>query len=526
MIWHILRKDVSVLWPIVLIAAAAHAASAILSIVLGPFQEPAELRALGYVLPHVSSLSLVALVGIVVHQESLLGTEQDWLIRPISRRDLLVEKLLFVLALGHGPLLVADLVECLGLGMNVGASMSAAASNAFLKFFILTVPAFCLATVTRNITEMLVAGVALVIACGVGMLTASVVMVEPPAISSGGLAWMRDLAMVYTFAALGASILPLQYFRRRTAASRALVIAGGLAFAGIWMFIPWAPSYALQQRIEHSTGSEAFTVSVADGVLTSQVPGPDSNTLGTALPPSLRNPVPSVEVPLSIRIGGASEGSVLLLDHAKLRLLESDGRVAFESVTRLFSSRGARIDSTGAGADGARLSVQTLSIPRAVYLKVQGKPLRLEIVYDITEMAQEPTVSLAAADGKLTNWQGRSCITRFDAADGDIDVRCLTAGKIPSCVTVVVVNNMTGERNPAFSQCRADYVLYPFRSSPLTPPLVKRFGAALPTYERSTNKALPVGPTAVPDASIQITTYSASGHYSRQLIVPEFRLGV
>ena len=94
MIWHIFAKDWKLLWPAVLGAGLANITQRLMLSRADSLAAPnlLALNLFGF-LALVATTVLIVVVG---HQDPLPVLCDDWLVRPISRRDLLASKLLFV----------------------------------------------------------------------------------------------------------------------------------------------------------------------------------------------------------------------------------------------------------------------------------------------------------------------------------------------------------------------------------------------------------------------------------------------
>ena len=106
MIWHILKKDLRLLWRLVIAVAAIDWLNAGLLIYGGPFgrESAAEFALISNgVLPAISLLGLALLAIAVVQQDRLPGTTQDWLTRPVPHNQLVLAKLSFVATDGAWP---------------------------------------------------------------------------------------------------------------------------------------------------------------------------------------------------------------------------------------------------------------------------------------------------------------------------------------------------------------------------------------------------------------------------------------
>lgn len=137
MTWHIVRKDLSQLWILVLIAAMAQFANAGLWLALNQFQEPAELVVAAKVFPFIVWIAIALLIVACVHQDRLPGVAQDWLIRPIRRGELLGAKALFLLISVNVPMFLSDFVHAAVAGFGVRQSVNAAVVHGLLALFVL-----------------------------------------------------------------------------------------------------------------------------------------------------------------------------------------------------------------------------------------------------------------------------------------------------------------------------------------------------------------------------------------------------
>ena len=98
MIWHIFRKDLQRLWPFVAALAALNLLVAVIQIALGVFtSEHSTLLRLADFLGLLSTILIFFAAVLVVQLDPIPDDRQDWLARPIRRRDLLAAKLLFML---------------------------------------------------------------------------------------------------------------------------------------------------------------------------------------------------------------------------------------------------------------------------------------------------------------------------------------------------------------------------------------------------------------------------------------------
>jgi hypothetical protein len=225
--------------------ALVHFALAAALLMLGHFGD-GSLTSLMNFLFIVAFLGSGFLIVEVVHQDPLPGARQDWLVRPVNRRDLLLAKLLFVVAAVQGPILAADLMQCLGNGFPLGESLAASLSRAVYLFVSLSVPLLALASLTRGFLETIAGALA-----AFARVTMFIVLADRNpsynASLSMGVAWTAESACVGV-ALLGAiATLGLQFFRRIT--TPAIWLAATVALACLLTgFMPWQLAFAIQQR--------------------------------------------------------------------------------------------------------------------------------------------------------------------------------------------------------------------------------------------------------------------------------------
>ena len=68
-----------------------------------------ELYTMTNIFPILSYLASSFLIVAIVQQDAIPGVRQDWLVRPIRRRDLFLAKMLGVLLMALLPIFAADL---------------------------------------------------------------------------------------------------------------------------------------------------------------------------------------------------------------------------------------------------------------------------------------------------------------------------------------------------------------------------------------------------------------------------------
>jgi hypothetical protein len=111
MVWHIFKKDWKLTWVFVLVVSVVHWIDSAIMYKLGLFGEDPMLEMLADAVPMLAFFGSMFLIGAIVHLDSIPGVRQDWLVRPISRRDLVVEKFFFVVLMVNGPIFAEVLLQ-------------------------------------------------------------------------------------------------------------------------------------------------------------------------------------------------------------------------------------------------------------------------------------------------------------------------------------------------------------------------------------------------------------------------------
>ena len=532
MAWHIFKKDLILLWPVGLLSALAQ--FALDALMFAADRDPGSqyllLTARLFVL--VVFLAITLAIALVVHQDPIPGTRQDWLIRPIRRRDLLLAKLLFVLAAVQLPMFLGDFVEALAQGIGWQPAVAAALLRNLYMLVALSLPAFGIAAMTRTTAQFVGAGLAYFIA-----LTAASFLLSSVARISGaeqatnplawtGVAWIEQSASHLMLAAGAVIALLVLYFRRR------LVLAWTFfplfaAASAMAVLLPWTWIFAVQASASAAPAPALQLAVDLQAPRYAPLPGESSDNyaLGAAQVQlrgrsagdiTVENKVRrgegdvTVFVPVSFR--GLSGGSMPWADRADVTLRTPDGKV-------VFAGRGDDL-KMGPRTASAR-GYEAIRVPALAYEAAKDKPLTVEIDYSLTVLQPQPAVSAPAlgADGRLPGL-GR-CTTSRDSDGDDVVLRCLQAGQAPSCVSVTLQDPATGRQNPETLICAPDYA--PFSARPF-PDAISRFEVEAPFRDRLGVGTYPVSGPELGRARLILTRYHASEHLARRLTAGNIRL--
>ena len=166
MIWHIFKKDWKLIWVFVAVLAALHAITELVLAKARVSDDSPMLTLLAQNLPVGTFFAMMFLIAAIVLLDAIPGLRQDWLIRPIRRRDLLLEKLLFTVIAVEGPIFLTNVVLGLASGFSFRSVLLVSAERVLYLLFFLVLPIFAFASVTKNMTE------AFIFACGFAFLIA------------------------------------------------------------------------------------------------------------------------------------------------------------------------------------------------------------------------------------------------------------------------------------------------------------------------------------------------------------------
>lgn len=507
MIWHIFRKDLRQLLPLVAVVTIAQVANAALWFALGHFNEPKGLVVVAEVFSVGIFVAIAALITATVQLDVLPGVSQDWLVRPIRRSDLLCAKLLFVSIVVHIPMLLSDLAHGTAAGFALRDSLMAALSRTFEILLFFSLPVLAIAAVTRTLVQVAALVVAIWLIVTVAII-AGVVMrggAAPP-FAATGLQWMTPAFWSVLAFAGTAAILPMQYFRRATTRARGIVVAA-VVLAPMLSFATWASAFSVQRTFSPNPAiAEPITIAFDPGLGRSATE-PAATSANVVLVP--------------IRVSGLVPESIVMNDRATVRLMARDGTTLFSGRTTVNLGYGDDFPVRTAEAGEVRVH-QRIVFPERVYELVRTQPVRMEIDYSLTLFQLEARNEISAMNGdrRLTGlgW----CRTKIDQDGDDIELGCIKTGSAPMCVGVTLENPTNGKRNPESQYCAPDYTPY---TAHIYPDSTSRFGVGIEFRDLRGLGKFPVDGSQLADARVILKSYLPAAHFTRRLVIPEIRLG-
>lgn len=477
--WHIFRKDWRLMWPLAV-------ATALLQVVITavirhsePFPLPEAKSVIASLLTLGLAISMTLLILLTIQQEAIPSINQDWLTRPVKRRDLLLGKLFTLALLIHGPIVLVDILHGLAEGFTPGSVIHATLVSNFEIALCYSLPVMAVASMTRSVVEAIIFGlVILVVGVSVGFVASST--------HGTGLKWIwRSVAhgelLLVTMAALW-----WQYTRRSrdgTQQARAIFAVGVLAFTLIQL-LPWEPAFFIQRSLAaNPRASRLIDVEVVQGASY-----PTRQLLAGGDAPGPGN----VRIVLPLRFSAFTGGTLLHGDRTTVRLVGGDGVVVFSGLGHVFD-----VPSDGDGTVG-----QAVDIPADLYQKISKQPLRLELGYYATLLRGQLITRMGLNETRRIPGFGW-CATRDRI--GGIDIGCRTAGALPFCISV------TAGAAPEAFQCELNYEPVPLRFS-VDP--IDHWEVKIPTMS---------GAVMAP-IEFAFRVYEPEDHFFREVLVPQVRL--
>lgn len=517
MILHIMKKDWKLLWRVVLLVAATQFALALMLFHID--HAAVDKNPYGLLLQLVlfmTFLSRAVLIVMCVQQDSIPGDRQDWLTRPVKRFDLMFAKLAFVLLFAQGPVLIADFLQAFAGGASFWHSLSAAITRSLFLLPIFTLPFVAFGALTRNLTEAIAGAVIFFLLLSGGEMLfvglsegRRILEVSPTTLT--GLAWITDgLRLLVVLVAVSA-ILALQYFRRRTTISRAVLVATAVVCFAVRL-LPWNIAYAMQQQLTPARDSaQRITLAFApDHQPYKNLSGVSSDVLQGQFG-GTRNADTIIYIPLAVQ--GLPAHTLLKNDRAEVTMTTPDGKTF----------------NLGVGGDFAPLPQAGMAtgiysavyVPDDLYQRYKSEPVRLDVTYFSTLMRLADQGVMVALGGHHKFASLGQCSSRMNSGETQIDIRCLQPGTIPLCTTAVLTDPVAGVSNVPKVSCNPNYApVYPV----MIPDGMSRYEADLPFRDSNSLSSYPIQGKDLSKAQAEVRTYAAEDHLQRQVVLPGIRL--
>ena len=233
---HILRKDLTHLWPETLIVVGLFVACAWAS----PSRWTASQNEIAGLVPFLAiflkaflmPVSWLVLISRLIHDEPLVGDRQFWTSRPYHWLSLLASKILFLLLFLYLPFLLMQVYLLKHAGLYPTTAMPDLLHNLLLLTVIIVIPIAAISAVTSSFVKTLISFIAAIIYIVILLISIYFIIVRrmpPPAL---------EPVITGLFIVLPAAALVFQYATRRTAIARAMLIATPAVIALLLLVTP------------------------------------------------------------------------------------------------------------------------------------------------------------------------------------------------------------------------------------------------------------------------------------------------
>ncbi|HZO23391.1 MAG TPA: hypothetical protein VFB37_12885 [Steroidobacteraceae bacterium] len=527
MIRHILRKDWTLLWPLVLLVSAIQVGFEWATFKAGFFSANQVARELVGLLSAAWIVGILAVAVAAIYEDPIPGAEQDWLIRPIRRSDLLLAKVLFVLIGVCLPMLAVNVIHALALGFPTLTSFGMALYKELFVFACLLLPVMALASIGRNITELLVLGASLVVLYAAALgLSAVVFGAEACPTCDTAIVWIQHLLQHVGVFAGAIFILVLQYFRRRTEVSRAVALAGLLTL--VFLQLPWGLAFAAQSwltgtgapvrialqlavaRVEAERGKGANrpprSPDLAHRATQALIEGNAGAVVGN-LKHIAQPGNAAVKLHMGLSLKGLAADELLFADRTQFSIRDEQGRVLYRGTG---SRASVALVPDESEAKAAGLAQQSVEIPRELYERAGTQAVSLNVDDWLTLVAMTGQHRISAVDGELRAPEAGLCRSKAEA--NEIVIVCKQLGRAPVCYSATLYAP-DGRHNPEVLQCTPDYRPYlPALGNMLTVSAVE-----LPTHDASGLAHYAVAISELAESYVVLKTYEPVAHFTRAL---------
>lgn len=196
-------------------------------------------------------------------------------------------------------------------------------------------------------------------------------------------------------------------------------------------------------------------------------------------------------------------------------MIGADGEILYRGTGHVFDLLPA------GGGDGQVLLRQTIPISAEIYREVADRTLRLEVDYSLTLLRPHALPPLSALNGYRRLPNVGHCTSGLNHEGTAIVVACRAAGELPPCMSMVLEQTTSARRNPEKFDCELNYQPAPLRFSEDP---IDHSETKLTFRDASGSAPFPVGAAQLQDAQVVLSVYEPADHFSRRVVVPQFRL--
>jgi len=521
MIGSVFKKDWVLLWPLAVLVTLIQVALEWAIYKFGFFGVSPVAREIMRLLTPAWYIGVIALAVAVVHEDTIPGVDQDWLIRPLNRTELLLAKLLFVAVTVCVPMLIVNLADELALGFKLMPSFGDALYKEVYMFVCLLVPATAIASATRNAVELviLVAGLVLLYVVTV-WLSATLFGLDRCPTCDTSVSWLQSLLQHLGLLVGSGAVLAVQYYWRKTSVARVLLAAGVVLLVVVQL--PWSVAFTIQTWMGVPIGTSPAAIQVTAGATTTAAASGSGRSrqdnakraaqallqgdvdAAVQIQKSLgQSHAAAVIFTVPLTITGTTHDEFLVMDRAEFTVLDPKGAILY---------RGTRADRKSVPLIGVGDTVQqTFELPGADYQRIRARAASLAIDYSLTVRAVVAEHKMLATGGELRSPEIGVC--RSDADSSASYIRCRQIGRAPNCYTATLYGP-DGQHNPEVRACGSDY--RPFIPSPMN--IISFAGVEMPIRDSYGVAHYEVDGSQLQDSYILLKVYETGAHFQRRVV--------
>jgi non-heme chloroperoxidase len=461
----VLKKDVRSLLPLVALIALLFLADALI-VRLDLLPVWSEFHT------SVTMAALAVLILSVFQQDSPASLNDDWLCRPVPKRELLAAKFVLVLSAVYLPRAIGTFIADVSLGSPVAeAFLDAVLLQDQVILFLLPILLFA-----AIITRTLVQGFGVLFAIFIGVIVVPTPFVRPPGpLTPGireqlfftGMQWLGT-----TPAKLAALILVsigfwLVYWRHRLAPARILmaitVCVTSLFLLLPMALLPWNSTFAIQTAFSPPPSADVSRISLRNPRVC--FPAARRAELSTDMDFVAATQLNDLRLWEEEDLQGAGPNSVAFLTAIEPRGLPLDWRVMQSYVQADYSAGGEALYSLRPAKyfvdrSGGRSLAHAWMLPESAIQKLRELHAQLNLTYSLTLL--EPYQYSLAADGKRHALPGLGwCSAQVDESGDRIDVDCFSAF-MPFAQISAELNEIPASRVYDGAEFAPSYLQWPY----------------------------------------------------------------
>lgn len=389
-------------------------------------------------------LAFAVLIIAVFQVDSPASLTEDWLCRPVRKRELVGAKVLLVLVTVYVPHAIGSIAADLHLGLPWSAMLL----DAVLlpdELFLACLPVLMLIAITTR-TFIQAFGVLFAIFVCVFMIPTP--FLRPPGpldpgiaegLTAAGMLWLAMAPARLASLALVLLGFWLVYWRRNLVLARALIAATVciivLAFVLPMLLLPWKSTFALQAAAGPSPPADASRISL--------------RSLRACFPAALRSRQSSDVafvtagngLPLwdDERLGNAGPAAVAFVTAIEAQGLPLDWRAKLNYAQANYSAGGVPIESLRPStyitdSRGGAALTHVWMLPESTLRRLQGVQPQLQLDYSLTLL--RPIDHRLPTDGRPRTLPGIGwCSARVDEPGNRVEVDCFAAITHPAQVS-------------------------------------------------------------------------------------------